>query len=365
MGIVSIKLDSDQYPKDIIDPANGKLILLDGREIELYPKEEKTDKVIGSDLRLDSSGIYLRLGEKTKIEEDNFDKMIEKQYNHQIFFENAWFFLEHAEIILKDSRMYLAPVKIQNGIAYTGTSGFQHPTLGIYLEWWLNFREAAIDGNGNPIWYISGSPLSGNNCCKAATMEGNSVKINQRTSFSNIWSSFCKVNNRYNEVKLNYESYSLEEVLIRLRGEGYLFRIQELKYELRERERRQEIARLRFSIEMLSKKLSKNIAKNKQLEMHHNKLAIKDFMAQYSRLQKEYEEVHAVYLKKYKDLKHQLHNGSLESDYHYLLSVISRDTRKKKHEMSDLANKFMLEIFGKNPNSVSLKDVLKYAKHNL
>ena len=176
MAIVSTKLDSDKYPKNVINPDNGKLILLDGREIELYPKEERIDKVIGSDLRLDSSGIYLRLGEKTKIEEDNFDKMIEKQYNHHIFFENAWFFLEHAEIILNDSRMFLAPVKVQNGIAYTGTSGFQHPTLGIYLEWWLNFKEAAIDGNGNPIWYISGSPLSGNNCCMAATIEGDSVK---------------------------------------------------------------------------------------------------------------------------------------------------------------------------------------------
>ena len=365
MGIVSIKLDSDKYPKDIIDPANGKLVLLDGSEIELYPKEGKTKKMIESVLSLDTSGTYLSLGGKPKIEHEDFDIRIEIQYNHHIFFENAWFFLEHAETILNDSRMYLAPVKVQNGVAYTGTSGFQHPTLGIYLEWWLNFKEAAIDANGNPIWYISGSPLSGSNCCKAATMEGDSVKINQRTPFLEIWTSFCKVNNRYNDVKLNYEAYSLEEVLIKLRGEGYLFRIQELKYELRERERRQEIASLRFTIEMLSKKLSMNIAKNKQLEMHHNKFAIKDFMAQYSRLQKEYEEVHAVYLKKYKDLKHQLHKGSLESDYHYLLSVISKDTRTKKHEMSNLANKFMLEIFGKNPNSVSLKDVLKYAKHNL
>ena len=88
-------------------------------------------------------------------------------------------------------------------------------------------------------------------------------------------------------------------------------------------------------------------------------------MTHYSRLQKEYEEVHGIYLKKYKDLKQHLHHGTLEGDYHYLLSVISKDTRKKKHDMSDKANKFMYETFGKNPNSVSLKDVLKYAKHNL
>ena len=365
MGIVSTKLDSDKYPEQVINPDNGKLVLLEGREIELYPKEEKAEKGVDSDLRLDSSGIYLRLGGNPKIEQEDFYKRIERQYNHHIFFENAWFFLEHAEEILSDSRMYLTPVKIQNGIAYTGTSGFQHPTLGIYLEWWLNFKEAAIDGNGNPIWYISGSPLSGNNCCKAATMQGDSVKINQRTPFLDIWTSFCKVNNRYNEVKLNYEAYSLEEVLIMLRGDGYLFRIQELKYELRDKERRQEISYLKSTIERITKKLSINIAKNKQLELQHNKSEIKEFMTQYTNLLKEYEDVHEVYIKKYRDLKRNLHAGTLEGDYHHLLSVISKETRIKKHEMSDLANKFMHDTFGKNPNSVSLKDVLKYAKHNL
>lgn len=365
MGIVSIKLDSEKYPKDVIDPNNGKLILLDGREIELYPKEEKSEKMINGTLSLDTSGLYLSLRRKPKTLQEDIDKKIERQYNHHIFFENAWFFLEHSETILNDSRMYLAPVRIQNGIAYTGTSGFQHPTLGIYLEWWLNFREAAIDGNGNPIWFISGSPLSGKNCCKAATMEGDSVKINQRTSFMDIWTSFCKVNNRYNEVKLNYEAYTLEEVLIRLRGEGYIFRIQELKYELRDKERLNEISYLKSTIEKISKKLSVNTAKNKQLELYHNKTKIKDFMNEYSLLRKDYDLQHAVYLKKYKDLKQQLHTGTLEGDYHYLLSVISKETRTKKHEMSDMTNKFMYETFGKNPNSISFKDVLNFYKHSI
>ena len=364
MGIISTKLDSDKYPKEVIDPENGKLVLLDGREIELYPKEEKTEKVIDGDLSLDASGVYLSLGRNPKKEEEDFDKKIERQYNHHIFFENAWYFLDHAESILNDSRMYLAPVKVQNGIAYTGTSGFQHPTLGVYLEWWLNFKEAAIDGNGNPIWYISGSPLSGRNCCKAATTEGESVKINQRTRFLDIWTSFCKVNNRYNEVKLNYEAYSLEKVLLMLRGDGYLYRIQQLKYELRDRERIQEISCLKSAIEKISKKLSVNIAKNKQLELNHNKSKIKDFMIQYSVLQKDYDLEHSKYLKNYKDLKHQLHRGTLEGDYRYLLSLISKDTRIKKHEMSDMVNKFMHETFGKNPNGIVFKDVLKFYKHS-
>lgn len=364
MGIVSIKLDSDKYPKNVIDPANGNLVLLDGREIELYPKKEKSDEVISGELSLDTSGVYLKLGNKRRHKEDDIDKKIERQYNSQVFFENAWFFLEHAETILNDSRMFLAPVKVQNGLAYTGTSGFQHPTLGIYLEWWLNFRDAAIDGNGNPIWYISGSPLSGRNCCMAVTTKGEGVKINQRTSFLDIWTSFCKVNNRYNEVKLNYEAYTLEEVLKKLHGERHPFNILEFKYELRDKERRREISALKSVIEKISKKLSINIARNKQLELQHNESKIKDFMVQYSKLQKEYELTHSEYIKKYRDLKENLHNGTLEGDYHYLLSVISKETRTKKHEMSVLANKFMHDTFHKNPNSLRFQDVLKYAKQN-
>lgn len=364
MGIVETKLDPEKYPQDVINPDNGKLILLDGREIELYPKEGKSKKVVSGEFSLDTTGTYLSVGTKPKIKKEGFNKNMDMRYNLQLFFENAWFFLEHAETILNDSRMYLAPVKVPNGLAYVGTSGFKHPTLGVYLEWWLNFKNAAIDGNGNPIWYISGSPLSGRNCCKAATIEGKSVKIYQKGSFSSIWGSFCKVNNRYNEVKLNYEAYSLEEVLIRLRGEGYRFRIHEIKYEIRDADRLKEISFLKSSIEKISKKLSVNIAKNKQLELRHNKTGIQEFMAKYSKLQKEYEEIHAVYLKKYRELKKSLHNGTIEGDYHYLLSVISKDIRTKKHEMSDLANHFMYETFGKNPNSISLKDILKFAKQN-
>ena len=88
-------------------------------------------------------------------------------------------------------------------------------------------------------------------------------------------------------------------------------------------------------------------------------------MIQYTKMQKEYEEVHKVYIEKYRDLKRSFHKGIIEGDYHYLLSVISKETRIKKQEMSNLANKFMYETFGKNPNSINLKDVLKYAKQNL
>jgi len=32
--------------------------------------------------------------------------------------------------------MFLCPIYMQSGLAYTGSSGFEKPTLGIYIEWW-------------------------------------------------------------------------------------------------------------------------------------------------------------------------------------------------------------------------------------
>lgn len=39
--------------------------------------------------------------------------------------------------------MFLAPVNIDNGLAYIGTSPSRHPTLGVYLKWWHHYRDAA------------------------------------------------------------------------------------------------------------------------------------------------------------------------------------------------------------------------------
>ena len=43
---------------------------------------------------------------------------------------------------MQDSLMFLAPVAAENVLAYTGTSGFRNPTLGVYLEWWVHCEGA-------------------------------------------------------------------------------------------------------------------------------------------------------------------------------------------------------------------------------
>ncbi|MCH5217878.1 MAG: hypothetical protein J1F07_04930 [Muribaculaceae bacterium] len=204
---------SEQPISDRLD-----ITLIDGRTLSCTLKAEQPKTIQPTGLQLDTTGRYLSVGRKPKTLSKSDEAEATRQYNHHLFTENAWFLLDNAERIFSDSRMFLAPVNIVNGLAYMGTSPFRHPTLGVYLEWWLNYREAAVDAKGNLVWYISGSPLSGSNCCSTVNPDGLQLPISQRTRFSDIWRSFCEVNNRYNEAKQRCEAYTLEEVLQILRG---------------------------------------------------------------------------------------------------------------------------------------------------
>ena len=126
--------------------------------------------------------------------------------------------IAESDKILADSKMFLAPVPIQNGLAYFGTSGFQNPTLGVYIEWWRHHKCAwIIDefGEKQPLIYIAGSPLSGANKCAYVGAEGESYGVSV-TNFAPVWQSFMNVNTRYTEAKQRYDAYTLEEVVEKL-----------------------------------------------------------------------------------------------------------------------------------------------------
>ena len=339
------------------------ITLIDGRELSCVLKSEQPEKIKTCQLELDTTGQYLSIGNKPKNLSESDEYEAERQYNHHIFTENAWFFLDNAERIFSDSRMFFAPVKIQNGLAYVGDSAFRNPTLGTYLEWWLNHKEAAVDANGNLVWYISGSPLSGRNCCSSATPDGKQVDIAQRTKFLDIWTTFSEVNNRYNEAKQRCESYSLEEVLLKLCGEGYKLRIVELKHEMIQEVMGWNYERLSQLYHNVCNELFKLKDSNKKRALRGNLDAIMVFAGGYLEKEKQMKAVHEVYLKKHKELKKQLHDGTLEGHYQTLLAEAAKDYRTAKHELSDMANSFMLKTFGKNnPDEVSFNDVLRFAK---
>lgn len=207
---------SNQRANDRLD-----ITLMDGRILSCILKSEQPEEIKMDAFQLDPTGQYLTIADKRKPLKESKEQKEKRLYNYSLFAENAWFFFNNAERILNDSRMFFAPVYIENHLAYFGTNGFKNPTLGVYLEWWLNCGKASIDANGNLVWYISGSPLSGCNACSSVTLAGKQVPIEQHTSFRDIWQSFCEVNNRYNEVKEKCEAYTLEEVLEKLNYEAY------------------------------------------------------------------------------------------------------------------------------------------------
>ena len=336
--------------------------LMDGREINGILKSEQPKEIKSDNLQLDTTGQYLTFGKrKPKIPTEDIVCKAQIQYNHHLFTENAWFLLANAEKIFSDSRMFLAPVRVLNGLAYTGTSGFGRPTIGVYLEWWLNHKEAAVDKNGNLLWYISGSPLSGNNCCSSVNPEGDQVKIAQRTSFSAIWGSFMQVNKRYTEAKQCCEAYTLEEVLIRLHGEDYKYRLFELKHEMIEMVMDWEHSNMRNLYNSLCEKTRRLIQTNRKITLRHHREEIMEFYKGYYERQEEIKELEQVYVKRHKELKKQLHEGTLEGDYHLLLAEASKKYREKKRVQSDLLSKFIRSTFGKNPNSITHSDVIRYA----
>ena len=209
--------------------------LLDGRTLSCVFKPQQPKEIKTSEISLDTTGQYLSLSKKFKQTTPTLQARIQDRYDYSLFTENAWYLLHHAEEIFCDSRMFLAPVNINNGLAYIGTNGFKDATLGVYLEWWLHFSEASIDANGSLICFISGSPLSGCHCCSSVTLEGKTARSELRTRFSEVWRSFIRINNHYDEVKQRCEAYSLEDVLIRLKGEGYISRIVNLRQEIIEK----------------------------------------------------------------------------------------------------------------------------------
>ena len=336
--------------------------LLNGRELFCFRKEDTQPIIVPDKLSIDTTGEYFSLKKMPVIKQDSMTREAERQYNHYLFTDNIWLFLEHAEEILSDSRMFFAPVNIQNGLAYSGTSGFRNPTLGIYIEWWLNFAEQSHD-NGNPIWYISGSPLTGRNACSCVDRAGKQIRMSMNKRFWDVWTTFKDVNTRYTEAKQLYEAYSLEDVILKLRGEKYSHRIIAIRYEAREKIQSWEMEKLRKKNRSLSNKLEKIIMNNKRLQLKQHRAEIESFYEKYSAKEKQCKAAHEIYNEMHKRLKEQLHAGTLAGDYKQLLSVAAKEWKDYRRELSEMAQAFILETFGKNFNGINLTDILRFIKN--
>ena len=203
------------------DPVQGnRILLMDGRLLECHPKNETADNHIDNEMRLDTTGVYLSTDNK-KRQSKSAD---EPHPDRVAFLQNAFLLFENAETILSDSRMFLAHVPIQSGVAYTGTSGFQHPTLGVYIEFWQRSGMPMTIKDGIPpftkdhkvlLYHLAGSPLSGSNNCAFVTPDGTTLH-NSVSPFIAYWPLFMKINNRYNEAKVRFQGHTIREVVDKL-----------------------------------------------------------------------------------------------------------------------------------------------------
>lgn len=207
------------------EPTENSITLMNGAVLECFPKESQPCDIEPNKMQLDATGKYLSIDNKkpykrkAKAQIDPTEEL--EQQQKKLFTDNAFYLLAHSERIMRDSRMFLAPVAVHNGLAYTGTSGFRNPTIGIYLEWWNECaRTLRTDDEGNRslIFHLAGSPLSGSNCCAEVYEDGRIESVSVR-SFIDFWPPFMAINQRYTEAKNMHQAYTLQQVLDILHAE--------------------------------------------------------------------------------------------------------------------------------------------------
>ena len=133
----------------------------------------------------------------------------------KIFLNNAFYFLAHHDRIMRDSRMFLTLVPVQNGPIYLGKL-----CLGAYLKWWLsydNVRRTSEDKRLSLVFRLVGSPFSGRNSCDEVYEDG-SHKVVHVSNFMNAVGKLKRISEHYSKHN-NKERYSLKEVVEILKKE--------------------------------------------------------------------------------------------------------------------------------------------------
>ena len=207
------------------EPTENSITLMNGAVLECFPKESQPCDIEPDKMQLDATGKYLSIGNKKPYKGKEKAPIAPteemEQQQKKLFTDNAFYLLAHSERIMRDSRMFLATVAVHNGLAYTGTSGFRNPTIGIYLEWWNECARALRtddEGNRSLVFYLSGSPLSGANCCAEVYEDGRIESVSVH-SFIDHWRPFMAINQRYTEAKHMHQAYTLQQVLDILHAE--------------------------------------------------------------------------------------------------------------------------------------------------
>lgn len=330
---------------------DGKITLTDGSVIQGYTPQRVADQRIDNSLELDDTGEYFAVGGR----KPTVKNKVKGEEGREFFVRNAFFFLSHSKEILADSRMFLARVPVVNGLAYTGTSGFRAPTLGVYLEWWNRCSDSVIELDGEKwlVWYISGSPLSGANACAIVNEKGE-TQTYSKLYFHNIWTSFTKINTRYDEAKEKYACFTLEEVVNIVRDNDT---------DKDKRGLMLDCFFLRSCNRDLAQRLQKQEERCKKLQNELTTAKIRLDIDWYRDVYRQYKEAEEAYLKRREELKGQrrelrrrLKSGELNDiEYQHLFQPISKELRTA----SSPSSSYNWDIRKKDAD-VSLYDVEKF-----
>ena len=326
-------------------PQNS-ITLMNGAVLECFPKESYQGDFVPDKMKLDATGTYLSLGNKPCKPQPRTTE--EKERQKKLFTDNAFYLLAHSERIMRDSRMFLAPVAVQNVLAYTGTSGLHTPTLGIYLEWW---NECSIalrtdkDGNRSLVYHLAGSPLSGTNHC-AEVFEDGRIEPLHVSSFISHWQPFVNINTQYDEAKHIYQAYTLEQVLEILHaedGDGW-----DYSSVIKERFMQSEINELKKKVERLTIESDKWYSMYEDTYMKYKDAEISEAFSTFQSFREECEaQINSIKIRK-RALKAELKSGRMDNiAYQHTLTPLNKQIRELEFRVStqkyELINKYLSE----------------------
>ena len=336
--------------KDELAFPEGKIILLDGRILDCYPAARvKEMNGVDDGLKIDTTGEYLSLKKKSKgmnLLKPKHESPNYKEVQKDMFLRSAFYLFAHKERILSDSRMFLCPIHIQSGLAYMGTSGFEKPTLGIYIEWWLNCAGALrIDKEGHRslVYCLSGSPLSGSNSSAAVNEHGKTEAV-RLSGFINYWPLFIDINSRYTKAKYNYQAYQLKQVLDILGQEdnGNFDYSRTIETEFL----KHEIATLNESVAHLKKDRDYWFAKYRETLLKYNDGKIHQLYEEYEKMESMVNtEIEGLKIIK-KALRAKLKSGKIDNKaYQQKLMPINKRIFQLESQLADFKRNKVKEMF--------------------
>lgn len=326
-------------------PQNS-ITLMNGAILKCFPKESDQSNFSADKMQLDTTGEYLSIGHKPCKPKLQTTEDMERQ--KKLFTDNAFYLLAHSERIMRDSRMFLTPVAVQNGLAYTGTSGFNAPTVGVYLEWWNECPRALRtneEGCRSLVFHLAGSPLSGANHCAEVNEDGR-VQSVCVSLFATHWQSFTAINTRYDEAKHIYQAYTLEQVLDILHAEDD----ESWNYstEIKERFMLSEINQLKKKVKQLTEEAYKWHSMYDDAWTKYNEVAISKALSEFQSFREKTEiEINLIKVRK-RALKEELKNGCMDNiTYQRTLTPLNRQIKDLEFKVStkkyELINKFLSE----------------------